>query len=227
MSSGHRYSGGQGGQDGGHRYRGTSYGGNPGDRTPYGGVPGDRNPYTNNNNAIYGSGNAVYGHGHGHHGKGSQTQPSEYSQGHYGQGAYIYGGSAVPGPASRLAREISAETMSASSGSVNARRRNNRGTLEQVNEGESTDSRGEGEEESRSLTRRNERARTNSRLERGSVKSREISVRRGSVVSQRHEQSSTRPGSRLAGGGTYNRAPDRKSTSPTFSGDETDKDFHF
>ena len=34
-------------------------------------------------------------------------------------------------------------------------------------------------------------------------------------------------GSRLAGGGTYNRAPDRKSTSPTFSGDETDKDFHF
>ena len=35
MSSGHRYSGGQGGQEvsgGGHRYRGTSYGGNPGDR---------------------------------------------------------------------------------------------------------------------------------------------------------------------------------------------------
>ena len=33
MSSGHRYSGGQGGQEvsgGGHRYRGTSYGGNPG-----------------------------------------------------------------------------------------------------------------------------------------------------------------------------------------------------
>ena len=35
------------------------------------------------------------------------------------------------GQASRLAREI--ETMSASSGSVNARRRTNRGTLEQVN----------------------------------------------------------------------------------------------
>ena len=103
----------------------------------------------------------------------------------------------MPGPASRLAREISAETMSASSGSVNARRRNNRGTLEQVNEGDdSTDSRGEGEEESRSLTRRNDRVRTNSRLERGSVKSREISVRRGSVVSQRHEQSSTRPGAK-------------------------------
>ena len=90
MSSGHRYTGGQGGQDGGHRYRGTSYGGSPGDRTPYGGVPGDRNPYTSNNNAIYGSGNAVYGHGHGHHGKGSQTQPSEYSQGHYGQGSSIH-----------------------------------------------------------------------------------------------------------------------------------------
>ena len=64
------------------------------------------------------------------------------------------------GQAGRLAREI--ETMSASSGSVNARRRNNRGNLEQVAEGESTDSRGE--EESRSLTRRNERHRTNSRI---------------------------------------------------------------
>ena len=71
--------------------------------------------------------------------------------------------------------------------------------------------------------------------ERGSVGSREISVRRGSVISQRVEQSAGRPGSRI--GSTYNRPPDRKSptgngnprksVSPTFSGDETDKDFQF
>ena len=68
--------------------------------------------------------------------------------------------------------------------------------------------------------------------DRGSIGSREAAVRRGSVVSQRHEQVSTRPGSRVAGtGNTFNRppghVPDRKSASPTFSGDETDKDFQF
>ena len=71
--------------------------------------------------------------------------------------------------------------------------------------------------------------------ERGSVGSREISVRRGSVISQRMEQPSARSGSRL--GSTYKRPPDRsspngngnirQSVSPTFSGDETDKDFQF
>ena len=61
-------------------------------------------------------------------------------------------------------------------------------------------------------------------------------MRRGSVISQRMEQQQqTRSGSRL--GSTFNRAPDRsspngaknirQSVSPTFSGDETDKDFQF
>ena len=91
-----------------------------------------RAQYTNN--AIYGS-NGVYGHG-GHHVKSNLSQASEYSGGggHYGQGGYLMGyerQGGGGGQASRLAREI--ETMSASSGSVNARRRTNRGTLEQVN----------------------------------------------------------------------------------------------
>ena len=66
--------------------------------------------------------------------------------------------------------------------------------------------------------------------------SREISVRRGSVISGRMEPPSVRSGSRL--GSTYKRPPDRsspggaggnlrQSVSPTFSGDETDKDFQF
>ena len=125
---------------------------------------GARSQYTAN--AIYGSsGGPVYGHngpgqpvkteGQGEYGH--QGGQGQYGGGHYGQGGYLMG---YAGQAGRLAREI--ETMSASSGSVNARRRNNRGNLEQVAEGESTDSRGE--EESRSLTRRNERHRTNSRI---------------------------------------------------------------
>ena len=61
-------------------------------------------------------------------------------------------------------------------------------------------------------------------------------MRRGSVISQRMEQQQqARSGSRL--GSTFNRATDRsspngaknirQSVSPTFSGDETDKDFQF
>ena len=144
-----RMSSGQGGHLGSQRVQGQ----------------GARSQYTAN--AIYGSsGGPVYGHnGHnGHNGPGQPVKPQgEYGhnygggQGQYGQGGYLLG---YGGQAGRLAREI--ETMSASSGSVNARRRNNRGNLEQVAEGESTDSRGE--EESRSMTRRNERHRPNSRI---------------------------------------------------------------
>ena len=103
-------------------------------------------PIYNTNNAVYGS-NPGQGQGavYGHHGQ-------------YGPAGYLLG--YERGQAGRLAREM--ETMSASSGSVNTRRRNTRGALEQVNEGESTDSRGE--EDTRSLTRRQERHRTNSRL---------------------------------------------------------------
>lgn len=143
-----RMSSGQGGHQGSQRGQGQ----------------GPRGQYTTN--AIYGSsGGPVYGHngpvktggqgaeyGQGHYGQGHGG-----GQGQYGQGGYLLG---YGGQAGRLAREI--ETMSASSGSVNARRRNNRGNLEQVAEGESTDSRGE--EETRSLSRRNERHRTNSRI---------------------------------------------------------------
>ena len=124
-------------------------------------VPGQgaRSQYTAN--AIYGSsGGPVYGHnGPGQAVKAQGEYGHNYGggQGQYGQGGYLLG---YGGQAGRLAREI--ETMSASSGSVNARRRNNRGNLEQVAEGESTDSRGE--EESRSMTRRNERHRPNSRI---------------------------------------------------------------
>lgn len=119
---------------------------------------GARSQYTAN--ALYGSnGGPVYGHnGPGQPGKpGGQGAEYGHGGGHYGQGGYLMG---YGGQAGRLAREI--ETMSASSGSVNARRRNNRGNLEQVAEGESSDSRAE--EENRSLTRRNERHRTNSRI---------------------------------------------------------------
>ena len=121
---------------------------------------GPRSQYTAN--TIYGS-NAgpVYGHNVKTGGQGAEYGHSQGGdrggQSHYGQGGYLLG---YGGQAGRLAREI--ETMSASSGSLNARRRNNRGTLEQVAEGESTDSRGE--EEGRSLSRRNERHRSNSRI---------------------------------------------------------------
>ena len=187
-------------------------------------------PQYNTSNAIYGSNpnNPVYGHHHGQYGPGAGSNSSHGGQ--YGAGGYLLGyerAAAAGGQASRL-REV--ETVSASSGSVNTRRRSSRGALEQVNEGESTDSRGE--EESRSLTRRQERHRTNSRLGSRDPGS---SVRRGSVVSQqRHESVVTRPGSRVTAppaGNTFNRpaghVPDRKSASPTFSGDETDKDFQF
>ena len=169
---------------------------------------------TNTNNALYGS-NGVYGQ---HHYMKSQVGGDYQLYGGQGQG-YIMGYDRPNASvASRLQREV--ETVSASSGSVNARRRNNRGTLEQVVESESTDgSRGEDDP---SLSRRNERE----QRFRGSVASREVSVRRGSVASQRLE-TNTRPASRLAS--TFSRAPeqDRKSSSPTFSGDETDKDFQF
>ena len=169
-------------------------GGGGGGGVRYGG-PGSRNPI------IYGS-NSGYGQ---HHYVGSGG-PAEYQV--YGQ-SQGYRELQL----SRLQREV--ETVSASSGSVNDRRRNNRGTLEQVVESESTDgSRGE---EERSLSRRNERIRTNSRLERGSV----ASGRRGSVASQRLE-TNTRPASRLANTFTRVPDPDRKS-----DGDETDKDFQF
>ena len=114
---------------------------------------------------------------------------------------------------------------------MNGRRRNNRHGLAQVNEGESTDSRGE--EEGQSL-RRNERYSgrreesvygVNNRLNRGSVASREISVRRGSVMSDRPNINNSGP--RI--GNTFSRVPDPEggASSPTFSGDETDKDFQF
>ena len=245
---------------GSQRYSGQ---GGPGPRGGAGAGRAAQPGYNLSTNAIYGQSGAVYGHGH--HGKGGDYG---HSQGHYGQGGYLLGYErAGAGPRLDHLREV--ETVSASSGSVNARRRNNRGTLEQVragdtetsgvtppaqvNEGESTDSRGE--EEARSLGRRTERHRSNSRVggqpgtlppagahgavfaERGSVASRDISVRRGSVASQQRLEPAARPGSRLASGSTYNRAAaaerksspptNRKSASPTFSGDETDKDFQF
>ena len=177
------------------------------------GAAGSRNPIVyhnnNNNNALYGSGS-----GYGQHHYLKSQVGGEYQV--YGQGpGYDRPSASV---ASRLQREV--ETVSASSGSVNARRRNNRGTLEQVVESESTDgSRGEDDP---SLSRRNDRE----QRFRGSVTSREVAVRRGSVASQRPE-TNTRPASRMAN--TFSRAPDqdRKSSSPTFSGDETDKDFQF
>ena len=136
----------------------SGQGGHPGSQRGSG--QGARGQYTAN--SLYGSnGGPVYGHhGPGQPGKtgGQGALGAEYGHGggHYGQGGYLMG---YGGQAGRLAREI--ETMSASSGSVNARRRN-RGNLEQVAEGESSDSRAE--EENRSLTRRNERHRTNSRI---------------------------------------------------------------
>ena len=192
------------------------------------GAAGSRAPIVynnnNNNNNNNSSNNALYGSssGYGQHhymksqvGGDYQVYGQSQSQ---GQG-YMMGYDRPNGSvASRLQREV--ETVSASSGSVNARRRNNRGTLEQVVESESTDgSRGEDDP---SLSRRNERE----QRFRGSVASREVSVRRGSVASQRLE-TNTRPASRLAA--TFSRAveQDRKSSSPTFSGDETDKDFQF
>ena len=187
----------------------SSKGAGGGPRYGAGQAAGSRNPI------VYGS-NSGYGQ---HHYIKSPGGPPEYQV--YGQSqGYIMGydrpNSSV---ASRLQREV--ETVSASSGSVNDRRRNNRGALEQVVESESTDgSRGE---EERSLSRRHERERyrSNSRLERGSVASREVSGRRGSVASQRLE-TNTRPASRLANTFTRVPDPDRKS-----SGDETDKDFQF
>ena len=95
------------------------------------GAAGSRNPIVyhsnNNNNALYGS-SGGYGQSHSHYLKGQVG--GEYQV--YGQGpGYVLGyDRQTPSVASRLQRE--AETVSASSGSVNARRRNNRGTLEQV-----------------------------------------------------------------------------------------------
>ena len=147
-------------------------------------------------------------------------QSPEYNQSFGRQNGYTSGyASTSGGSVSRLPRE--SETLSGSSGSVNGRRRNNRHGLAQVNEGESTDSRGE--EEGQSL-RRNERysARreesvygVNNRLNRGSVASREISVRRGSVMSDRPNINNSGP--RI--GNTFSRVPDPEGggSSPTFS----------
>ena len=105
----------------------SSKGAGGGPRYGAGQAAGSRNPI------VYGS-NSGYGQ---HHYIKSPGGPPEYQV--YGQSqGYIMGydrpNSSV---ASRLQREV--ETVSASSGSVNDRRRNNRGALEQVVESESTD----------------------------------------------------------------------------------------
>ena len=93
--------------------------------------------------------------------RGSEYGPSQYGPAGYHLG---YDRAAAPGGGGQVAsvtrREL--ETMSTSSGSVKARRRSSR-QLEQVNEGEdeSTDSRAD---DDRSLNRRGDRNRPNSRL---------------------------------------------------------------
>ena len=117
---------------GSQRYSGQ---GGPGPRGGAGAGRAAQPGYNLSSNAIYGQSGAVYGHGH--HGKGGDYGPS---QGHYGQGGYLLGYErAGAGPRLDHLREV--ETVSASSGSVNARRRNNRGTLEQVRAGH-TETRG-------------------------------------------------------------------------------------
>ena len=180
---------------------------------------GFQSSYSSNNNMYCGNMNSNGNNGY----SGRPPKSPEYNQSYGRQNGYNSGyTSNSGGSVSRLYRE--GETMSAGSGSVNERRR--RYGLAQVNEGVITDNRGD---EDRESPQRSERKfstgvetgyRGGSQNDRSSVKSREISVRRGSVTSQKQSGPHV--------GNTFSRVPDPEGeSSPTFSGDETDKEFHF